>query len=83
MATENKGVLALYTGGTLGSVCIVKVIEENHNRCEGFVIVPGIDTIADAASAIAFRLAYLGKPVIIRASHRRGAELRHKYAWKD
>jgi L-asparaginase len=48
-----------------GWVKIAKVIEENYEKYNGFVILHGTDTMAYTASALSFMLKELGKPVII------------------
>ena len=47
---------------------MVKVIEENYERYDGFVILHGTDTMAYTASALSFMLADLTKPVILTGS---------------
>lgn len=47
---------------------IVKVIEENYNDYNGFVVLHGTDTMAYTASALSFMLQNLSKPVIITGS---------------
>lgn len=47
---------------------IAKVIEENYNRVDGFVVLHGTDTMAYTASALSFMLENLHKPVIITGS---------------
>lgn len=47
---------------------IARVIEENYNNCDGFVVLHGTDTMAYTASALSFMLENLDKPVIITGS---------------
>lgn len=47
---------------------IVKVIEENYDRYDGFVVLHGTDTMAYTASALSFMLENLRKPVVITGS---------------
>lgn len=47
---------------------IVKVIEDNYNNYDGFVVLHGTDTMAYTASALSFMLRQLSKPVIITGS---------------
>lgn len=47
---------------------IAKVIEENYNQYDGFVVLHGTDTMAYTASALSFMLENLDKPVIITGS---------------
>lgn len=47
---------------------ITKVIEENYDQCDGFVVLHGTDTMAYTASALSFMLENLAKPVIITGS---------------
>lgn len=49
-------------------VKLVKIINENYQRYDGFVILHGTDTMAYTASALSFMLENLGKPVIITGS---------------
>jgi L-asparaginase len=49
-----------------GELC--RVILERHERYHGFVILHGTDTMAYSASALAFMLDNLGKPVIFTGS---------------
>ncbi len=44
---------------------IVKIIEENYNTHDGFVILHGTDTMAFTASALSFMLENLKKPVVL------------------
>lgn len=47
---------------------IAKVIEENYEKYDGFVVLHGTDTMAYTASALSFMLENLAKPVIITGS---------------
>lgn len=47
---------------------LVKIIEENYDRYNGFVILHGTDTMAYTASALSFMLENLRKPVILTGS---------------
>ena len=47
---------------------IVKVIEDNYDKYDGFVVLHGTDTMAYTASAMSFMLQNLRKPVIITGS---------------
>ena len=47
---------------------IVRIIEENYNQYDGFVILHGTDTMAYSASALSFMLENLNKPVILTGS---------------
>lgn len=47
---------------------IVKVIADNYNDYDGFVVLHGTDTMAYTASALSFMLRHLSKPVIITGS---------------
>lgn len=47
---------------------IVRVIEENYEQYDGFVVLHGTDTMAYTASALSFMLQKLSKPVIITGS---------------
>lgn len=55
---------------------IAEDIQENYNDYDGFVILHGTDTMAYTASALAFMLEDLGKPVIVTGSQIPLAELR-------
>lgn len=44
---------------------LAKVIEENYERYDGFVVLHGTDTMAFTASALSFMLENLGKPIVI------------------
>ena len=50
------------------TVEIVKVIEDNYDAYDGFVILHGTDTMAYTASALSFMLENLRKPVVITGS---------------
>jgi len=47
---------------------LVKIIEENYDKYDGFVILHGTDTMAYSASALSFMLENLNKPVIFTGS---------------
>lgn len=47
---------------------IAKVIGDNYNNYDGFVVLHGTDTMAYTASALSFMLKHLNKPVIITGS---------------
>ena len=47
---------------------MARVIEENYDRYDGFVILHGTDTMAYSASALSFMLENLSKPVIFTGS---------------
>lgn len=47
---------------------IARVIEDNYNDFDGFVVLHGTDTMAFTASALSFMLENLDKPVIITGS---------------
>ncbi|WP_412987824.1 asparaginase [Pontimicrobium sp. IMCC45349] len=47
---------------------IASIIEENYNRCDGFVVLHGSDTMSYSASALSFMLENLAKPVIFTGS---------------
>lgn len=49
-------------------VRIVKVIEDNYEKYDGFVVLHGTDTMAYTASALSFMLGNLRKPVVITGS---------------
>lgn len=49
-------------------VQIVKVIEQNYDKYDGFVVLHGTDTMAYTASALSFMLQNLRKPVVITGS---------------
>ncbi|MDE7437504.1 MAG: asparaginase [Muribaculaceae bacterium] len=49
-------------------VQIVKVIEDNYDNYDGFVVLHGTDTMAYTASALSFMLENLKKPVVITGS---------------
>lgn len=55
---------------------IAEDIQANYNDYDGFVILHGTDTMAYTASALAFMLEDLGKPVIVTGSQIPLAELR-------
>ncbi len=47
---------------------LVKIIETNYNKVDGFVILHGSDTMSFTASALSFMLENLGKPIILTGS---------------
>jgi L-asparaginase len=47
---------------------LVKIIEDNYEKQDGFVILHGTDTMAYSASALSFMLENLNKPVILTGS---------------
>lgn len=47
---------------------MARIIEENYNNYDGFVVLHGTDTMAYTASALSFMLENLDKPVIITGS---------------
>ncbi|MDR2038180.1 MAG: asparaginase [Bacteroidales bacterium] len=47
---------------------IVRIIQENYNHYDGFVILHGTDTMAYTASALSFMLENIDKPVILTGS---------------
>lgn len=47
---------------------LVKIIDYNYDKFDGFVILHGTDTMAYTASALSFMLENLGKPVILTGS---------------
>jgi L-asparaginase len=47
---------------------IVRIIEENYDKYDGFVILHGTDTMAYSAAAISFMIENLSKPVILTGS---------------
>jgi L-asparaginase len=47
---------------------IARVIEQNYERYDGFVVLNGSDTMAYTASALSFMLENLNKPVILTGS---------------
>jgi len=49
-------------------VKIAEIIEEYYNRCDGFVVLHGSDTMSYSASALSFMLENLSKPVIFTGS---------------
>ncbi len=49
-------------------VDIARVIEDNYDKYDGFVVLHGTDTMAYTASALSFMLENLDKPVIITGS---------------
>jgi L-asparaginase len=55
---------------------MASVVRANYNDYEGFVILHGTDTLAYTASALAFLLNNLDRPVIVTGSQRPISELR-------
>jgi L-asparaginase len=51
-----------------GWVKIVRIIQDNYSRYDGFVVLHGTDTMAYTASALSFMLENIGKPVILTGS---------------
>ena len=49
---------------------IAEIIERNYEEHEGFVILHGTDTMAYTASALAFMIDHLDKPIVITGSQR-------------
>jgi len=49
-------------------VSITEIIESYYNRCDGFVVLHGSDTMSYSASALSFMLENLNKPVIFTGS---------------
>lgn len=49
-------------------VKIAKVIEENYDKYDGFVVLHGTDTMAYTASALSFMMEGLSKPVLLTGS---------------
>lgn len=47
---------------------LAKIIKENYNKYDGFVVLHGTDTMAYSASALSFMLENLNKPVIFTGS---------------
>ena len=47
---------------------LVRIVESNYDRYDGFVILHGTDTMAYTASAMSFMLENLSKPVILTGS---------------
>ena len=47
---------------------IVKIIADNYNTYDGFVVLHGTDTMSFTASALSFMLENLSKPVILTGS---------------
>ena len=47
---------------------IARLIAENYERYDGFVVLHGTDTMAYTASALSFMLENLGKPVVLTGS---------------
>ena len=49
-------------------ILIAKILEENYNSFDGFVVLHGSDTMSYSASALSFMLENLSKPVIFTGS---------------
>lgn len=49
-------------------VTIAKVIEDNYNNFDGFVVLTGSDTMSYTSSAISFMLENLNKPIVFTGS---------------
>lgn len=49
-------------------ISMAKAIKENYDRCDGFVVLHGTDTLSYSASALQFMLQGLGKPVVFTGS---------------
>ena len=49
-------------------VKMARIISEEYDRYDGFVVLHGTDTMAFTASALSFMLENLGKPVIVTGS---------------
>lgn len=49
-------------------VAIAEIIESYYNKCDGFVVLHGSDTMSYSASALSFMLENLSKPVIFTGS---------------
>lgn len=47
---------------------LVTIIEKNHERVDGFVVLHGTDTMAFTASALSFMVQNLGKPIVLTGS---------------
>jgi len=57
-------------------VTIAKLIEDNYNNFDGFVILHGSDTMSYSASALSFMLENLNKPVVFTGSQLPMGDLR-------
>ena len=51
-----------------GWMNIVRIIQDNYSRYDGFVVLHGTDTMAYTASALSFMLENIDKPVILTGS---------------
>ena len=51
-----------------GWIKIVRIIQDNYSRYDGFVVLHGTDTMAYTASALSFMLENIDKPVILTGS---------------
>merc|ERR1719502_2003242 len=58
-------------------VCIAEKIEQEYNNFDGFVVLPGTDTMAFTASALSFMLENLSKPVVVTGAQIPISELRN------
>lgn len=47
---------------------IIRVIEKEYERCEGFVIIHGTNTMSYTAAALTFALQNLSKPIVLTGS---------------
>lgn len=47
---------------------LVRIIEENYHKYDGFVVLHGTDTMSYTASVVSFMLENLGKPVVFTGS---------------
>lgn len=47
---------------------IISVIQKNYDRCDGFVVIHGTNTMSYTAAALSFALQNLSKPVILTGS---------------
>ena len=47
---------------------IANIIEKNYNEYDGFVVLPGTDTMAYTASALSFMFKNLSKPIVLTGS---------------
>lgn len=49
---------------------LARIIYENYNTCDGFVIAHGTDTMAYTASALSFALQNLNKPIVLTGAQK-------------
>ena len=61
---------------------LVRIIEENYDGYDGFVVTHGTDTMAYTAAALSYLIANLGKPVVLTGSQK-SAYLRDTDARKN